>query len=74
MAVTTNFYVVDVMNPFLSTVTKFISNAAYGDSSTDAKIDLFTSLHQTASSYDGVYIFPASGTITGGTIKVYGYK
>jgi hypothetical protein len=30
--------------------------------------------HQVASSYDGIRLTPSSGTLTGGTITVYGYR
>lgn len=30
--------------------------------------------HAVASSYDGIRFFPSSGTFTGGTIRVYGYR
>lgn len=34
----------------------------------------YTGLHDVASSYDGIKITVAAGTMTGGTIRVYGYR
>ena len=58
-----------VFNPFVATSTTmfgpFIRQALAGQSSY---------IHRVNTSYDGFRITPGSGTLTGGTISVYGYK
>jgi hypothetical protein len=61
---------VDLQNPFLAKMTMIqahtiIYGSLYGHTIAD---------HETASSYTSFSIFPATGTITGGTIRVYGYR
>jgi hypothetical protein len=63
----TNF---EAMAPFLAEAT-FLSGFQYDAGNTD--IGYFTGSHNTATSFDGLTIFPASGTITG-TMRVYGYQ
>lgn len=41
---------------------------------TDIAAAAVTGSHQVATSYDGFQIIASSGTLTGGTIRVYGYK
>jgi hypothetical protein len=61
---------VDLLNPFGAMRTR-LHNAqtlyatVYGT---------YTGLHDVGTSYDGFKLTPASGTITGGTIRVYGYR
>lgn len=60
----------DLMAPFLAINTKLIGGAYqngdnYGTSNGE---------HRVASSYTGFSIGPGVGTITGGTIRVYGYR
>jgi hypothetical protein len=61
---------VDLLNPFGAIRTR-LHNAqtlyatVYGT---------YTGLHDVGTSYDGIKLTPASGTITGGTIRVYGYR
>jgi len=33
-----------------------------------------SSIHQSATSYDGLQLIPSSGTMTGGTVRVYGMR
>jgi hypothetical protein len=59
----------DVINPFASTTTQFYSNSmASGFSSHRAAFDTSTA------SSTGFTITPGGGTLTGGTITVYGYR
>jgi hypothetical protein len=64
--------VFDVVNPNFATHTLFpnlslmqISNGYTGTGS---------GMHQISTAYTGIQILPSSGTITGGTITVYGYR
>jgi hypothetical protein len=58
----------DIVNPFLAKNTSFSSSYA---TSTNAGSQ--GGLHAVASSFTDFTITPASGTLTGGTIYVYGY-
>jgi len=63
---------VDVTNPFLTTRTlifgQYISlNTAQGAGSTSG-------FHNVATSYTDFTLTPSAGTLTGGTIRVYGYQ
>jgi hypothetical protein len=62
----------EIINPFLSTVTKTTSIGNYSDPTFPYYIDIFNGYHSTAASYDGIRIFSAS-TISG-TIRIYGYN
>ena len=66
-------FTVDVANPFIARATSYTS--AYSVTSAGyATIGGWSAgSHRVSTSYDGLSIIPASGTITG-TIKVYGYK
>jgi hypothetical protein len=60
----------DLLDPFAAKYTKLI-NASYvalNDGGTS------NGVHKTATSYTSFIVRPASGTITGGTIRVYGYS
>jgi hypothetical protein len=58
----------DIFNPFLAkhtTLKSIASSATYSG--------VFGGVHKVATSYSGFTITPSTGTITGGTIYVYGY-
>ena len=61
---------VDLLNPFETKRTR-LHNAQtlYG-----SVYGTYTGLHDVGTSYDGFRLTPGAGTITGGTIRVYGYK
>jgi hypothetical protein len=61
---------VDLLNPFEAKRTR-LHNAQvlYG-----IVYGTYTGLHDIGTSYDGIKLTPAAGTITGGTIRVYGYR
>jgi hypothetical protein len=61
----------DIFNPFTSEVTGIVSAAKSSEST--ASMNHSVTTHNVASSFDGITVFPLSGTITG-TIRVYGYK
>ena len=67
-----NYVSFEIMNPFLSTITKTISHGNYSDPTFPYYIDVFTGYHSTAASYDGIRIFSIS--TMSGTIRVYGYN
>jgi hypothetical protein len=60
----------DLLNPFEAKRTR-IHNAqtAYG-----TVYGTYTGVHDVATSYDGFRFTMGSGTLTGGTIRVYGYR
>ena len=64
--------VIDVVNPNIATHTLFpnlsIMQITTGYSGTGA------GMHQISTAYTGIQILPSTGTITGGTITVYGYR
>ena len=68
-AATTSFNaVINVNSPFLSTQT-YVSANSFTDNS-----NYFSGKLADSSSYTAFTLTPASGTLTGGTIKVYGYS
>jgi hypothetical protein len=61
---------VEVIGPFIAQHTKFL-NGAYQNG------NLYGTMqgeHRVSTSYTGFTLFPDSGTLTGGTITVYGYR
>jgi hypothetical protein len=60
----------DLMNPFLAKTTVF-ANGTYTDTATFGTTN---GVHSVATSYTEFTIAPGSGTLTGGTIRVYGYR
>jgi hypothetical protein len=63
---------IDLFMPFLAQYTG-IAATSYIMRTDIASAGVFGS-HQVASSYDGIRLTPSSGTLTGGTITVYGYR
>ena len=61
---------VDVINPFTSLYTRFL-NGIYLDTN---EFGTMQGEHRVVSSYSSFEILPGAGTITGGTITVYGYR
>lgn len=63
---------IDVFQPFLTQFTSIVSTGYI------TRADIVSSgvngNHQTASSYDGFTLYPSTGNISGGTIRVYGYR
>jgi hypothetical protein len=59
----------EIVNPFLAKYT--IINSSTASNTNGGR---FTGIHQLATSYTGFTVTPWTGTLTGGTIKVYGYK
>jgi hypothetical protein len=60
----------DLLNPFLAKHT-MINNAAW---TVDNATGNYSGVHQVATSYSSFIIAPLAGTLTGGTITVYGYR
>jgi hypothetical protein len=61
---------VDLQSPFLAKYTRMGSSQAYiGETETGT----VSGIHKTATSYTDFTITPTTGTLTGGTIFVYGY-
>jgi hypothetical protein len=66
------FFQVDLADPFIAKPTTFgltSNNWNVGNENTQFRI---TGIHNVSTSYDGISIYPTSGTITG-KIRVYGY-
>lgn len=59
---------IDLLKPFLAEPTRYSSQFWAGG------VGYAQGRHTLATSYTGFTIIPASGTLTGGTISVYGYK
>jgi hypothetical protein len=64
------YFNVDLQNPFLAKYTRFAAPAAY---LTESQTGQNSGYHGSATSYTDFTITPATGTLTGGTIYVYGY-
>ena len=60
----------DIHNPFQAKYTK-ISFGAYADNNAYGTMN---GEHKVATSYADIKLFNGTGTITGGTIRVYGYR
>jgi hypothetical protein len=64
------FMNVDLFNPFLAKYTRYGNNMAYQSGTGSGQA---SGIHRVATSYTDLVIAPNTGTITGGTIYVYGY-
>ena len=60
---------IELVNPFLAKYT-YIQNLVGGGAAAGQR----TGVHQVATSYSAFTITPDAGTLTGGTITVYGYR
>lgn len=69
---TQNAAVFDLLQPFLAQPTYL--NSAYLSAITGDGGGFGTGFHNVSASYTAFTIAPTSGTITGGTIRVYGYR
>jgi hypothetical protein len=65
------FMNIDLLNPFLAKYTRFGSATAYQSASGSG---FAGGVHKVATSYSDFTVTPSTGTITGGTIYVYGYN
>lgn len=61
---------IDVINPFLSKQTSFFGLYTFGS----LAYGLVSGFHNATTSHTAFTISPSTGTLTGGTIRVYGYK
>lgn len=61
----------DFAAPALARATQVVGNSFYNNS--NAELVVWAVTHTTATAYDGITIFPGSGTMTG-TIRIYGYR
>jgi hypothetical protein len=61
---------VELFSPYLAQYTRFV-NGAYQDT---LNFGIMNGEHRVATSYDSFTLIPGSGTLTGGTIRVYGYR
>jgi hypothetical protein len=65
------YMAINLANPFLAKPT--YGTFSYGAADNSAGVLGFAN-HQVASSFSGFTITPSTGTLTGGTIRVYGYQ
>jgi len=61
---------VELLSPFLSAYTKILN----GDYQNGGNYGTMQGEHRVASAYDNFTLLPDVGTLTGGTITVYGYR
>jgi hypothetical protein len=66
-----NYMNADFLNPFLAKYTRFGNSMGYQSALGSG---MSSGVHQVATSYTDFTIAPSTGTLTGGTIYVYGYK
>jgi hypothetical protein len=59
--------------PATTNPTTWTGQCARSQTATQAQLTLNSGIHNVASAFDGLVVFPGSGTITG-TIRVYGYR
>jgi hypothetical protein len=59
----------NVYGPNLNARSTFTASFARSDASFTIQ-----GIHDASTQHTGFHIYPASGTLTGGTIRVYGYK
>ena len=68
-AVTLNLY-----NPAVAVATNFDATTAYNSAAFTSPVSyLYTGNHSTATAYDGIEIYPSSGTLTG-SYTIYGWS
>jgi hypothetical protein len=60
----------DLVNPFLA---KFTTITTSSGGQVETAFGLYGGVHKVATSYSAFTLIPTSGTLTGGTIYVYGY-
>jgi hypothetical protein len=65
------FMDVDLLNPFLAKYTRFGTSMSYQAQDGSGHT---SGVHKVATSYSDFTVTPITGTITGGTIRVYGYQ
>ncbi len=65
----TNYGRIEIQAPFAAQWTRVQSFGADNN-----YLRWHSSIHQSSTSYDGIQVLPSSGTMTGGTIRVYGYR
>ena len=63
---------INIKSPFLSRRTNYFANHSYADTTTGYYQS--GGYLDNATSYTAFTLFPATGTMTGGTIRVYGYR
>jgi hypothetical protein len=69
-----SFSTMEFVSPFLAKPTKFVNHMVGFYSNTAQYSYGVTGYHTLSTSYESLEFVVASGTITGGTIKVYGYN
>ena len=71
-SVNSSFLNLELSSPNLAKVTSMFGSMIYADSTQGT--GLVSGFHNVATAYTSFTIIPASGTLTGGTITVYGYR
>jgi hypothetical protein len=67
-----SFLNLELSSPNLAKVTSMFGSTIYADSTLGT--GLVSGFHNVATAYTSFTIIPASGALTGGTIRVYGYR
>jgi len=62
-----------LLNPFKAAYTTFL-NGTYRSFGSNPVYGTMQGEHRVATSYTGFTVLPEAGTLTGGTIRVYGYR
>lgn len=62
----------EIVNPFFATHTIFPNISGVNVST--GYFYSGSGMHQTSTAYPGFHVYPGTGTMTGGTIRVYGYR
>ena len=65
---------IDIHNPFASRPTTAMAQSVRGNASPSYGHYVMNAIETSSSSHTGFTLFPVSGTLTGGTIYVYGYR
>jgi len=71
----TGGFIVNLLAPNVARTTLIRVDGVFGISSVGSRIGLFTyAYHATATAYNQIKFLPTAGTITSGTVRIYGYS
>jgi hypothetical protein len=64
----------DIYNPNQAVFTNFVGTGNYNANTGAPIVDLDNTTHNVSTAYDGIRLFPESGTISTATAFIYGYR
>jgi hypothetical protein len=64
----------DIFNPNQAVFTNFVGTGNYNQNTGAPIIDLDNTTHNVSTAYDGIRVFPESGTVTTATFTIFGYR